>query len=193
MNQKELFIQSDAALRSVIDRLQPAQLALAAPAGWSRAENPTLRDILAAHAFDEAWVPDVVAGSTIDEVGDRYAGDLLGSDPIAAYDHINELATAAVLASDDLDATAHLSYGDFTLGEALEHMSIYRAFQAWSIAKFVGLDYSLPHDLVEGLWERVMPNVELWRSMGVFGPEVEVPADADRQVELLGKTGYWVP
>lgn len=193
MKQKELFLQSDAALRSVIDRIQPEQRALLAPAGWSRVENPTLHDILAYHAFDEAWVPDVLAGRTIDEVGDRYAGDLLGDDPIAGYDRLNELATAAVAASDDPEATAHLSYGDFTMGEALEHMSIYRAFQAWSIAKFIGLDYSLPPELVEGLWERVMPNVEGWRSMGVFGPEVEVPADADRETELLGKTGYWVP
>lgn len=193
MKQKELFLQSDAALRSVIDRIEPGQLALMAPAGWSRAENPTLRDILAYHAFDEAWVPDVLAGRTIAEVGDRYAGDLLGNDPIAAYDRFNELATAAVLASDDPDATAHLSYGDFTMGEALEHMSIYRAFQAWSIAKFIGLEYSLPPELVEGLWEMVMPNVEAWRSMGVFGPEIEVASDADRETLLLGKTGYWVP
>jgi hypothetical protein len=193
MKQKELFLQSDAALRSVIDRIQPEQLALLAPAGWSRAENPTLRDILAYHAFDEAWVPDVLAGRAITEVGDKYAGELLGDDPVAAYGRINDLATAAVLANDDPEATAHLSYGDFTVGEALEHMSIYRAFQAWSIAKFIGLHYSLPPGLVEGLWERVMPNVETWRSMGVFGPEVEVPADADRETQLLGKTGYWVP
>ncbi len=193
MKQKELFLQSDAALRSVIDQIRPEQLALPAPAGWSRAESPTLRDILAYHAFDEAWVPDVLAGRTIDEVGDRYAGELLGDDPIPAYDRINDLATAAVVASDDPEATAHLSYGDFTVGEAFEHMSIYRAFQAWSIAKFIGLHYSLPSELVEGLWERVMPNVEAWRSMGVFGPEVEVPADADRETLLLGKTGHWVP
>jgi hypothetical protein len=79
------------------------------------------------------------------------------------------------------------------MGEALEHMSIYRAFQAWSIAKFIGLEYSLPPELVEGLWERVMPNVEAWRSMGVFGPEIEVASDADRETLLLGKTGYWIP
>ena len=155
------------------------------------------RHILAYHAFDEAWVPDVLAGRTIDEVGDKHTGDLLGAgggdDPVAAYDRINDLATAAALADDDSEATVHLSYGDFTVGEALEHMSIYRAFQAWSIAKFIDLDYSLPPGLVEGLWERVMPNVETWRSMGVFGPEIEVPADADRETQLLGKTGYWVP
>lgn len=29
--------------------------------------------------------------------------------------------------------------------------------------------------------------------MGVFGPEIEVPADADRETQLLGTTGYWIP
>ncbi len=193
MNQKELFLQSDAALRSVIDRIRPEQLALAVPAEWSRVENPTLRDILAAHAFDEAWVPDVLAGRTAAEVDDRYSGDLLGSDPIAAYDRLNDLATAAVVASDDPSATAHLSYGDFTMGEALEHMSIYRAFQAWSIAKLLGIEFSLSPELVDALWEMLAPNLDMWRSMGVFGPEVEVPAGANREVQLLGKTGYWVP
>ena len=38
-----------------------------------------------------------------------------------------------------------------------------------------------------------MPNVEAWRSMGVFGPEIEVASDADRETLLLGKTGYWIP
>jgi len=193
MNQKELFLQSDAALRSVIDRIRPEQLTLAAPAQWSRVENPTLRDILAAHAFDEAWVPDVLAGRTASEVGDRHSGDLLGSDPIDAYDRVNDLATTAVDAGDDPSATAHLSYGDFTVGEALEHMSIYRAFQAWSIAKLLGIEFSLSPELVERLWEMLAPNIDMWRSMGVFGPEVEVPAGANREVQLLGKTGYWVP
>ena len=50
MNEKELFLQSDAALRSVIDRISPEQLELAATAEWSSRQNPTLRDILASHA-----------------------------------------------------------------------------------------------------------------------------------------------
>ena len=193
MNEKELFLQSDVALRSVIDRISPAQLLLAAPADWSRKENPTLRDILASHTYDEAWVPDVLAGRTIEEVGDTYAGDLLGEDPIAAYDRVHDAATVAVNASADLDAVAHLSYGDFTVREFFVHTAIYRAFQAWSIAKVLGIEYSLPADLVEGLWEHVGPQVDAFREMGVFPPEIEVPADADRETALLGRTGYWVP
>jgi uncharacterized protein (TIGR03086 family) len=192
MNEKELFLQSDAALRSVIDRIAPEQLALAAPAEWSRKENPTLRDILASHIYDEAWVPDVLAGRTIEEVGDRYAGDLLGADPIASYDRVNDAATAAVGAPLDLDAVAHLSYGDFPVREYLVHIAIYRAFQAWQIARLLGIEYSLPPELVEGLWEHVGPQVDAFREMGVFPPEIEVPADADSQTRLLARVGYLV-
>ena len=193
MKQRELFLQSDAALRSVIDRITPEQLAIPAPAEWTRTANPTIRDILAGHARDEAWVGDVLAGRTIDEVGGRYDGDLLGADPVASYDRLNDAATAAVRQDLDPAAIVHLSYGDYPLAEYLQHASIYRAFQAWSIANFLGLDYSLPASLVDLLSEQILPQVDNWRQWGVFPPEVDVPADADKETRLLGKTGFWKP
>ncbi|MCU1409032.1 MAG: hypothetical protein JWM23_1112 [Microbacteriaceae bacterium] len=193
VKQKELFLEADAALRSVIDRITPDQFAIPAPAEWTQAQDPVLRDIIAAHAHDEAWVPDVLAGRTAEEVGDRYAGDLLGDDPIASYDRLNDVATEAVRSDLDPETIVHLSYGDFPLAEYLQHVSIYRGFQAWSIAKLIGLDYHLPASLVDQLWEQILPQADDWRAMGVFGPEVEVPADADRETQLLGKTGYWRP
>lgn len=193
MKQRDLFLLSDAALRDVIDRIRPDQLELPVPAEWTRTTDPTLLDVLEAHAFDEAWVPDVLAGRTVDEVGDAYAGDLLGGDPLAKYDELNDRATVAANQPLVADDVVHLSYGDFPVSVYFEHVSTYRAFQAWSIAKLLGLDYSLPAELVDALWEIVLPQVEDWRAMGIFGPEVAVPADADRETQLLGKTGYWVP
>jgi len=193
MNRRELFLMSDAALRDVIDMIDRDQLTRAAPAEWSRKPNPTLRDIIAAHAYDEAWVPDVLAGRSADDVGSRYDGDLLGDDPIASYDAINDAATDAVSGDLDFDKTVHLSYGDFPLGDYLVHTSIYRAFQAWSIGHLLGLDYSLPEPLVDALWEYVGPQIDEFRAMGVFPPEVHVPDNADSQTRLLAKTGYWVP
>ncbi|MEP6478611.1 MAG: hypothetical protein ABJB03_04420 [Rhodoglobus sp.] len=191
MSQTELFLLSDAALRAVIDQIQPDQLSLAAPATWTSKPNPTLRDILAAHAKDEAWVPDVLAGRTMEQVGTSYDGDLLGSDPIASYDVLNDAATAAVNKGVDLAATAHLSYGDFPVGVFFEHTSYYRAFQAWSIAKFIGVDATLPPRLVDLLWDAAVPQLDQLREWHVFGPEVEVPAGSDKQTQLLGKTGFW--
>jgi len=192
MKQRELFLMSDAALRDVIDRIRPEQLELPVPAEWSQTPEPTLLDVVAAHAYDEAWVPDVLAGRTIDEVGDKYGGDLLGGDPLERYDRLNDAATVAVNRPIDPDDVVHLSYGDFPVTTYLEHISTYRAFQAWSIAKHIGLDYSLPPELVDSLYEIVVPQIDDWRAMGVFGPAVDVPEDADRETRLLGMTGYWV-
>lgn len=193
MKQTELFLQADAALRSVIDRITPDELRRPAPAEWTSTPNPTLRDVLAAHARDEAWVPDVLHGRSINEVGDRYDGDLLGDDPIARYDALNDLATAAVREDHAPDTIVHLSYGDFPVSTYLEHVSIYRAFQAWSIARQLGWDYALPDPLVENLWALIEPQIDGLRQIGVFPPEVTVPADADRETTLLGRTGYWRP
>jgi len=193
MKQTELFLQSDAALRSVIDRIEPEQLSLPAPAEWSFTPNPTIRDIVAAHARDEAWVPDVLLGRTIEDAGGTYDGDLLGTDPITAYDRLNDAATAAVHEDLDPEKVVHLSYGDYPIREYLEHISTYRAFQAWSIARTLGWDYSLPAPLVENLWELIGPQVDGFRAMGVFPPEIQAPAGADRETQLLCRVGYWFP
>ncbi|CAN5587316.1 hypothetical protein BH09ACT4_BH09ACT4_14050 [soil metagenome] len=193
MKQLDLFLASDSALRSVIDRLTRADLERAAPADWSRKPDQTVRDTVAAHARDEAWIPDLVAGRTMDEVGESWNGDLLGDDPIGSYDRINDAATAATRAELDPDQVAHLSYGDFPLSEGLIHMSLYRAFQAWSIAKFVGQPFHFAPHLLELMHEIVMPRADDWRAIHVFSPAIEPPAGADAETLLLCEAGYWRP
>jgi hypothetical protein len=193
MNRQDLFLMSDAALRDVIDMIDLDQLSLPTPAHWSRKPNPTLRDVLAAHAYDEAWVPDVLAGRTAEEVGARYDGDLLGGDPIGNYDALNDAATEAVSRDLNFERAVHVSYGELPLGEYLLHISIYRAFQAWSIAHLLGLDFALPEPLVDGLWENLGPRVDEFRGIGIFPPEVEAPTGADSETRLLARVGFLVP
>ena len=188
---RDLFLASDAALRSVIDRIPPEALDGPTPAEWSRKPDATLRDIVAAHAYDEAWVPDVVAGRPFDE--DAHRGDLLGDDPIAAYDRLNDAATAAVSRELPGDAIAHFSYGDYPLDEAFLHVSCYRAFQAWSIAHSLGLDFHLPAEVVDGMNELVIPHVDEWRGFGIFPPAIDPPAGAGAETVLLCRTGFWRP
>lgn len=114
METSQLFLASDAALRSVVDRVTPHDLDEPAPAEWSRTPNPTIRDILNAHAYDEAWIPGVLAGASIADGDDLRDRDLLGDDPIAAYDALNDIATAAVRAGVDPGKTFRFQYGDST-------------------------------------------------------------------------------
>jgi hypothetical protein len=190
---RELFLAADAALRSVIDRIPADALGRPAPQEWSRIPDPTFRDILAAHASDEAWIPDVVAGRTIDEVGSAHDGDLLGADPIAAYDRLNDAAAAALASDPPADAVAHFSYGDYPLSEGLLHLATYRGFQAWSIAHELGIAFRLPQTVIDGMNELVVPHADEWRQWGVFPPAIEPPAGADDETVLLCATGYWKP
>lgn len=106
-------------------------------------------------------------------------------------DRLNDAATAAVEEDYDPSRTVHFSYGDYPLGEAIVHLAVYRAFQAWSIARLLGIDFRLPETVVSGMNEHVVSHIDEWRAMGVFPPEVEPPADADAQTALLCKVGYW--
>jgi hypothetical protein len=191
--EQRLFLASDAALREVIDQLKTADLDLAAPAEWTTDKSSTLRGVLAAHTRDEAWVPDVIAGKTMEQVGDTWKGDLLGDDPIGSYNRYNDLATAAVSRPLEDDQVAHLSYGDFPVGTYFEHTSFYRGFQAPLIAKLVSIRFAMSDDLIDLLWSAVEPQIEQLRAIHVFGPPIEVPDGSNRETLLLGMTGFWRP
>jgi hypothetical protein len=61
--------------------------------------------------------------------------------------------------------------------------------RAHDIAKAVGVDGTLPEELVRGVWEEVSPHAEEWRSYGVYPAAVPVPEDAPLLDRLLGLTG----
>jgi hypothetical protein len=193
VSQQKLFLAADSALREVIDQLKPADLEREAPAEWTTAGIPTLRAVLEAHTRDEAWVPDVIAGKTMGEVGDTWRGDLAGDDPIGAYDRYNDLATAAASKPLVEGQVAHMSYGDYPVTTFFEHTSFYRGFQAPLIAKLVGIPFSMSDELVDLLWSAVEPQLDELRGIHVFGPEVEVPQGSSREIQLLGLTGFYTP
>jgi len=189
VNEKDVFILADHALKRVVDQIRDDQWDLRVPDAMTRKPGTTLRETINYHAYDDAWVPDVLAGKTIDEVGDAWTGDLLGDHPKLNFASIVETAVLAVRGFDDLDQTVHLTYGDFPAREYLRHITSFRGLRAYDIAAFIGADTTLPDDLVRGLWDEIAPDAEEWRKLGVYGPAVPVPEDAPPQDRLLGLTG----
>lgn len=192
MKTDQLFLASDAALKSVIDRIDPADFGKPAPAEWTQTPDPTIRDIIFAHTYDEAWVPDVLAGKAMADGDEFRERDLLGDDPIAAYDAFNGTATAAVEEGAASD-TFHFQYGDYSAEEGFTHLAIYRASQAWLIAKELGIDFHLSPEIIDGLNEHVVPKADEWRQFGVFPPAIDPPAGADDETKLLCALGFWKP
>jgi len=190
VNEKDVFILADEALKNVVDQIRHDQWDTRVPDDMSpRQPGMTLRRIINYHAYDDAWVPEVLAGKTIEEVGDRYEGDLLGDHPKLNFASIVETAVLTVRSFDELDRTVHLSYGDFPAREYLKHITSFRGLRVYDIAKFIGADTTMPDDLVQELWDEIAPEAEQWRQMGVFGAAVEVPERAPLQDRLLGLTG----
>jgi|ERR1700683_127412 len=194
MTEPEIFVLADQALERVVAQIQPDQWDMTIPAWFQTGrtqENMTLHKIINYHAYDEAWVPDTLAGKTIAEVGQKYDGDLLSNDPIAVFKRLTASGITAVqgLSAADLGRTVHLSYGDYPVREYLKHITSFRGFRAYDIAKLIGASTALSPDLVQGLWDELTPEIEHWRAMRVFGAAVPVPDDAPLQDRLLGLVG----
>ena len=188
MTIQELFIASNQALRKVVDQITENQWDLAMPPGTST-KPATLQDAVNYHTYDDAWVPDVLAGKTKEEVGDVYEPLLTSTDVKVDYDRYNEQAIDAVRNFNDLSRMTHLSYGDFPARDYLQHIISFRAFRAYDIAKLIGVDTTMADGLVQALLEEFSPVIENYRKMNVFPPAIAVPDDAGPQAKLLGMVG----
>jgi hypothetical protein len=192
MDERDVFQLADRALARVVARIEPDQWDMVLPATFAtraRPEPPSLRTLANYHAYDDAWVPDMLAGLTMDEAGaDKFDGDLLGGDPVVSFEAFVDLACAAAVGA-DLDAVAHLSFGDYPVREYFWQINQFRALRACDIAGEIGVDADLPADLVQGLWDELTPHADEWRSIGVLPAAVPVPEGAPLLHRLLGLTG----
>ncbi len=138
---------------------------------------------------EELWTPPLLAGATITEVGDRFDGDLLGDDPVAAFDEAAAEALAAVRADGALDGTAHLSYGDQPAREYVMQLATDHLVHAVDLARALGVSETLDPGLSTEVLDWFTPMEDMYRQAGVIGPRVDWPAGARAQARLLGMMG----
>jgi hypothetical protein len=193
MRETAIFELADHALNAVVAQIRDDQWDVTLPAGFrtSRTDHvPTLREVIAYHAYDDAWVPDMLAGRTMAEVGqEAFKGDLLGSDPKASFVAIVDLAVAAARAADDPELRVHCSFGDFTAQAYLWQANFFRGLRAHDLAQVIGVDPGLSDELVQGLWDEISPVADEWRTYGVLPAAIRVAEDAPLLERLLGLTG----
>lgn len=192
--EQTLFPTACQALSTVIDQIGSED--------WERKTTPsggfpgrTVCEVIASHAKENRWVGHVLAGGTIDDgttLFPDYLSELSGTDAAAAWHTVTAAATSNVLAMDSPDRLVHLSFGsfgDFTAQDYLRQVITYHGFETWDLARLLGIDSTLPNELVTGLTTIMSQVAEQWRAWGVFGPEVVVGADASAQAKLLALSG----
>lgn len=138
---------------------------------------------------EQLWVPPLMSGATVADVGDSLDGDLLGDDPIGAWDAAAAAASAALHDDGALDRTVHLSFADVPGSEYAWQLIGDLVIHAWDLARGIGADERLDPGLAAEVMERLAPDVETFANYGLFAPQTPVDADADVQLRLLAMTG----
>ncbi|MFG2714623.1 TIGR03086 family metal-binding protein [Streptomyces goshikiensis] len=139
---------------------------------------------------EQRWIPPLVGeGRTVEDVGDSLTGDLLGDDPVAAWERAAAAARAAFDEPGALDRTVRLSYGP-ALGRAYcSELTADCVVHAWDLARAIGAEGRLPDGLVEFSIKEVMPYADGLAAGGLFAAPLDVPAGADAQTRLLAMVG----
>jgi uncharacterized protein (TIGR03086 family) len=135
------------------------------------------------------WAAELAGGKTIEEVGDRLDGDVLGADPLAAWDASAEAAASAFEAPGALAAPCAVSYGPVPGEVYAGHRFVDVLVHGWDLARATGQDDRLDPALVAAASEVLAPQLTMLQASGAFGTPVEVAGDADPQTRLLGQLG----
>jgi uncharacterized protein (TIGR03086 family) len=138
---------------------------------------------------EDKWTVPMFEGATIEQVGDRFDGDLLGNDPKGAWAEAVEGAKGVVADQGALERTVHVSYGDISGEDYAFELFTDHVIHAWDLARAIGGDEKLDPELVEFCYEKNKPREEMLKSSGIFGDKVDPPEDADMQTKLLAVFG----
>jgi uncharacterized protein (TIGR03086 family) len=156
----------------------------------------TIRDVVNHITGENLWAIEIFAGKTIDEVGDRLNGDLVGDDPSAAYAQSVPPTSAAALAPRAMEVTCHLSFGDFPGAEYASQLFLDTLIHGWDVAIASGQNATLDPDLVQACLPIARGIAGEWRSTGMFGDDLAAGQTLSPQAELLGLLGRredWKP
>ena len=194
IREAELFVMSERVLVEVVGRIRGEQWEIVLPPLLDRpgADRPvSMRDAVGHYARDDAWVPDLLAGLTLDAAGrDRFDGDLLGGDPHAAVSGFAEQACLAAGKVDDGDAVVHADGRDLSARDYLWELTITRSFLAHEIAMHLGSRACpLTEEQARGLCEGTGPEAARWRAAGFFREPMPLPADVSWRDRFLLTAG----
>ena len=149
----------------------------------------SVRDLVNHIVYEDMWTPELFAGKTLEEVGTKFDGDLLGDDPKGVWARASKEAVSAVQDEGAMTRMVNVSWGQITGREYAEQLFLDHLIHGWDLAMGIGGDTSLDPELVEACWLSAKAGEELIRGSGVFGDQVEVPEDADTQTRLLALLG----
>lgn len=168
----------------IVAAITPAQMHEPTPC-----EDWDVRALLHHVVSGNLWVEPLVGGETIEQVADRFDGDLLGDDHVGAYERSAAVAAAAFRRDGAMQAPCAVSYGPVPGEVYCGHRLIDVLVHGWDLAVATGGDTTLPEDLVQRCLEVVTPQAEALAASGAYGHGVQVGEGASAQTRLLALLG----
>lgn len=181
-NANKYYAKATANTRTLLASIKPEQ--------WSAQTPCTDWDVrqLVNHMVSGARNVSSIMGGH----GPQNFGEVLGNDPLSAFDDAVKHAVAAFNEPGAMSKTVATRRGDqvggaYALGQVQEML-----VHGWDIAKAIGADTTLDPEVMEVCYARAIRNREQLRAGGstAWGEgEASVPAGADRQTEYLAILG----
>ncbi|MER7893407.1 TIGR03086 family metal-binding protein [Micromonospora sp. NPDC094482] len=191
MDLLETYRRSLAEFTDRVDQVGPGQWSEPTPCpDWD------VRTLVNHVVGEDRWSVPLLAGRTIAEVGDRFDGDQLGDDPIAAARDAAAQAEIAATHPGAVERTVHLSAGETPAAEYLHQLLAEHLIHGWDLAVAIGAEPRLDPDAVRECARWFTGRIGDYRRDQLVRSEVELPPGADEQDRLLaafGRDPNWAP
>jgi uncharacterized protein (TIGR03086 family) len=138
---------------------------------------------------EQRWSVPLLAGATLDQVGDRFAGDVLGPEPAKAAREAANEAARATTPTGILDRTVLLSVGETPAREYLHQLLAEHLVHGWDLAMALGVRPQLDPEAVRGCAAWFATRSESYRAGWLTHDEVAPHTDADDQDRLIAAFG----
>lgn len=148
----------------------------------------SVRDLVNHLVVEDLWAPELLAGATLEEVGDRFDGDQLGGDATAAWAAARDGALTAV-DEEALGRSVHTSRGEIPAARYVAELFADHLVHGWDLARGTGGDETLPRALVEACLETFAPSEQELKDSGQFGERITPGPGAGPQERLLALFG----
>ncbi|MFD0819637.1 TIGR03086 family metal-binding protein, partial [Micromonospora zhanjiangensis] len=153
-------------------------------------------DLISHVVSEDRWTARLIAGATIEEVGDELDGDLVGSDPAGAAMAAAAATDLAMSEPGALDRTVRLSAGPTPAVEYLRQLMTEHLVHAWDLAVAIRADPRLDAEVVHEASCWFVDRMRLYQEGNLIRPGIDVPAGAgeqDRLIASFGRDPGWRP
>ncbi|MFC7625804.1 TIGR03086 family metal-binding protein [Microlunatus sp. GCM10028923] len=154
----------------------------------------TVRDLVNHVTAEDLWTVPLLDGASIEEVGDRFEGDVLGERATGSALASIEAAATSMAAHLRRGGTVQLSFGETPTTEYAMQLAADHLVHGWDLAVATDGDATLDAEAVRTIADWFDGQEELYRGAGAVSARRPVTGDAQHDLlARFGRDAAWGP